>query len=88
MGKISLLFNEMDNYLLHMSGHSPAFQIEDRINFALIHARLYSDESDDELDNKSAATNTLYRYCCDVGSRYSLSAIFISVSANSYVVCC
>ena len=38
----------MDNFLMHASGHFPEDKIEERINFALSHARLYIAESDDE----------------------------------------
>ena len=41
MGEISSGFGAMYNDLLHTSGHSPADKIEERINFAFIHARLY-----------------------------------------------
>ena len=53
----------MDNSLLHGSGHYPADKIEERINFALIYARLYLAESDDEQDNKSSAANTFDISC-------------------------
>ena len=38
----------MDNALLHTSGHSPAEKVEGWLTFALIHARLYLAESDDD----------------------------------------
>ena len=63
MGSISLLFGAMDNALMHASGHSPKDKIEERINFALSHARLYLAESDDERDDKSAAANTFDISC-------------------------
>ena len=44
---IYLRFSAVDNDLLHASGHCPADKIEERITFALIHARLYLYESDD-----------------------------------------
>ena len=47
MDAISLLLGAMDNDLLHASGHSPADKIEERVTFALSHARLYLFESDD-----------------------------------------
>ena len=72
MGKISLWFNEMDNDLLHESGHYPVDKIEGRINFSLIHARLYLAESEDEWDEKSGAANTLNISCGDGVYRYSL----------------
>ena len=78
----------MDNVLLHASGHSTADKIEERITFALIHARSYLDESDDEQDNKSAAANTFYISYGGGGSISSLSAINVSVSDTSDVVCC
>ena len=53
----------MGNSLLHASGHYPADKIEERINFALIHARLYLSELDDEQDDKSAAANTFDISC-------------------------
>ena len=63
MDSITLWFGAMDNALLHASGHYPEDKIEERINFALSHARLYLFESDDEQDNNSAATNSFYIYC-------------------------
>ena len=50
----------MDNSLLHAPGHYSEDKIEERITFALSHARLYLAESDDEQDDMSAAANTLY----------------------------
>ena len=47
----------MDNSLFNASGHSPADKTEEQITFALIYARLYLAESDDERDDKSAAAN-------------------------------
>ena len=78
----------MDNYLLCASGHSPEYKIEYRIAFALIHARLYLYESDDEQDDKSSAVNTFDISCGNEGSIPSLSAIAVSVSATSDVVRC
>ena len=46
MDAISLLFSGMDNALLSESGNPPAYKIEERITFALIHAHLYLAESD------------------------------------------
>ena len=88
MYAIYLWFNAMDNALLHVSGHYPAYKIEERIIFALSHALLYLAESDDEQDYKSAATNTFDISC--VGGEYSssLSAITVSVLDTSDVVCC
>ena len=88
MDEIYLWLSAMDNFLMHASGHFPEDKIEERINFALIHARLYIAESDDEWDNKSSAANTFNISCGGRGSRYSLKSITVSVSANSYVVCC
>ena len=71
-----------------MSGNYPAYKIEEQINFALIHARLYLSESYDERDEKYDAANTFDISCGGVGSSYSLSAITASVLATSNVVCC
>ena len=49
------------------------------------HARLYSSESYNERDDKSADANTFNRSCGDGGSSYSLSAIIVSVSSTSDV---
>ena len=62
----------MDNDLLHASGHSLVDKIEKRITVALIHARLYLAESDDEIDNKSAAANKFDKSYGGGGSRSSL----------------
>ena len=51
---------------MHASGHYPVDKIEERITFALSHARLYLFESYDELDDKSAAANT-FGISCDGG---------------------
>ena len=88
MGAISLWFSEMDNSLLHASGHPPENKIEECITFALSYANLYLAESDDERYDKSAATNTFYIFCGSGGSISSLSAIIVSVSATSNVVRC
>ena len=48
MDAISLLFNAIDNALLHASGNSPVDKIEERITFDSIHERLYLAKSDDE----------------------------------------
>ena len=58
IGTISLWFSEMDNSLMHASGHCPSDKIEERMTFALIHENLYLAESDDEQDAKSDAANT------------------------------
>ena len=63
MDAIYLWFIEMDIVLLYASGHSTADKIEERITFALCHARLYLAESDDEQDDKSAASNTFDISC-------------------------
>ena len=78
----------MDNYVLNASVIFPSDNIEHRITFAVVHARLYSAESDDERDNKSAAENKFDRSCGDGGYSSSLSSIFVSVSDNSDVVRC
>ena len=78
----------MDNSLLHASIHSLADKIEKRITFALIHARLYLSQSDDEIDDKSAATNTFDISYGGGGYSSSLSAITISVLTTSDIVCC
>ena len=58
MDAIYLWLGAMDNDLLHASIHSPSDKIEERITFALRHARLYLFEPDDEQDDKSDAANT------------------------------
>ena len=78
----------MDNTLLHASGNYLADKKEHRITFALIHAHLYLSESDYERDNKSDAAKIFDRSCGAWGYISSLSAIFVSVSAASNVVCC
>ena len=88
MGEIYSWFITTDNDLLHASGNSAAYKIEQRITFALSHAHLYLSESDDELDDKSAAANTLYISCGGGRSISSLSDITVSVSATSNVFCC
>ena len=55
MDAIYLWFIEMNNSLIHASGHYPADKIEEWMNFSLIQARLYLAESDDEREDKSAA---------------------------------
>ena len=60
----------MDNALLHVYGNYPAYKIEERINFALSHARLYLFESYDERDEKCAAANTFDIACGGGGSSY------------------
>ena len=88
MDEIYLLFSAMDNDLLHASIHYPADKIEERITLSLRHARLYSAESNDERDDKSAAAKKFDRSCGDGGSSSSLSAITVSVLATSDVVRC
>ena len=78
----------MDNALLHEYEHYPEDKIEERITFALSHARLYLAESDHEQDDKSAAANTFnISYSSGVSSS-SLSAIIVSVLTTSDVVGC
>ena len=88
MDEISLWFNAMDNVLLHASGHYQEDKIEEWINFALRHAHLYLAESDDEWNDKSDAANTFDISCGGGGSRSSLKATTVSVSATSNAVCC
>ena len=78
----------MYNVVLYASGHFTAYKIEERITFALSHARLYLSESDDEQDDKYAAANTLDIYYVGGGSSSSLSAITVSILATYDVVCC
>ena len=78
----------MDNDLLHASRKTPADKIEERITFALRQASLYLAESDDKLDNKSAAANTFYIFCGGGESSSSLSDITVSVLDTSNVVLC
>ena len=78
----------MDNYLPRASGLYPEDKIEERIPFALCHARLYLTVSYDDLDDKSAAANT-FDISCDGGvSISSLPDITVSVLATSDVVGC
>ena len=58
--------------LLHVSGNYPAYKIEERITFSLIHANLYLFELYDERDEKSATADTFDISCVSVGSRYEL----------------
>ena len=62
----------MDNFLLHASGISLADKIEECNTFALCHAHLYLAGSDDDLDDKSTAENTIDTPCGGGGSRSSL----------------
>ena len=88
MDTISLWFCAIDNALLCASGLSPEDKIEERIPFALCHARLYLTVSYDDWDEKSAAANT-YDISCGGGvSISSLPDITISVLASSDVVGC
>ena len=48
----------MDNAILHASGHSPAYKMEEWITLALSHSRLYLSESYDEQDGNPDAANT------------------------------
>ena len=62
----------MDNSILYASGNSPSDKIEERITFTLSHSYLYLFESDDEQNDRSAATNTFdVSYGGEI-SRYSL----------------
>ena len=78
----------MDNALLCASGLSLEDKIEERIYFALCHARLYLAESDDERDNKSAAASTFDTSCGGGVSISSLPAINVYVLDTSDVVGC
>ena len=77
----------MDNYPLNASGHPQIDKIEEKNSFSLIHAHLYLAESDDEQDEKYTAANKFDISCGGVGSISSLSAITVSVSSTSDVVC-
>ena len=88
IGVLSLLLFAMENDLMHASGHSPSYKIEERTNFALSHAHLYLSESYDEQNNKSAAANTFYISCSGGESSSSLSSITVYLSATSDVFCC
>ena len=77
----------MYNDLLHSSGNYPADKIEEWITFALIHARLYLSESDNEQDGKSAVSKKSIHPVV-VEDLSSLSAINVSVLDTSNVVCC
>ena len=76
----------MDNALLCASGISPEDKIEERIPFALCHARLYLTVSYDDWDDKSAAANTFNISCGGGVSISPLPAITLSVLATSDVV--
>ena len=78
----------MVNAVLHASGDSSPYKIKERITFALSLALLYLDDSDDELDDKSAAANTFDISCGGGGFRSSLSDRIVSVPATSDAVCC
>ena len=69
----------MDNALLHASGNYSEDKIEEWITFALIHARLYLAESDNEQDDKSVSANTFNISCGGGRSISSLSVINVSV---------
>ena len=62
--------------------------IEERITFALSHARLYLAESDHERYEISAAAITFDSSCVGGGSRSSLSAITVSVLATPDLIRC
>ena len=61
MEAISLWFSTMYNALLRASGLSPEDKIEERIPFALFHARLCLTVSSDDWDDKSDAAK-IYIY--------------------------
>ena len=88
MGVISPWFSAMDNALLCASGLSLEDKIEERIYFALCHARLYLTVSYDDWDEKSAAANTFDISCGGGVSISSLPAINVYVLATSDVVGC
>ena len=88
MDDISLLFSALNNALLHASGHYPEDKIEERITFALSHARLYLAESYDEREDKSATENKLDISCGGGGYSSSLSATTVSILDTSDVVGC
>ena len=78
----------MENDILHASGNSTAYKIEEWITFALIHARLYLSESDDERYKNYFAEKTFDISCGGGGYSSSLSAITVSLLATTDVVCC
>ena len=86
MDAFSLWFIAMDNVQLHAYGISPEDKIEERITLVLCHEHLYLAGSDDEWYNKSTAADTFDISCGGEGSRFSLSAITVSVFASSNVV--
>ena len=53
----------MYNALLHATGNYPEDKIEERVTFALSHARLYLFESNDERYNNYATANTFDISC-------------------------
>ena len=76
----------MYNSLLCASGLSPEDKIEERIPFALCHARLYLAVSYDDWDEKSAAANTFDISCGGGVYISSLLPITNSLLATSDVV--
>ena len=88
MYEISLWSSAMKNALLCTSGLSAEDKVEERIHFALCHARLYLTLSYDDWDGKSTAANTFDISCCGGVSIDSLPAITFSVLATSDVVDC
>ena len=87
-GEIYLWSSAINNALLYESGNSLADKIEEKITFALRNAHLYLAESDDEQDDNSDASNTLYISYGSLVSSSSLSAITVSVLATHDVFCC
>ena len=88
MDAISLWFSTMENSLLCASGLYSEDKIEERIPFALCHARLYLTLLYDDWDDKSAAANTFDISCSGGVSISSLPFITVSVLATSDVVGC
>ena len=88
MNAISLLVSVMDNALLCASVLYPEDKIEERIPFALCHARLYLTVSYDDWDDKSAAENTFDISCGGGVSISSLPAITVYILDTSDVVGC
>ena len=78
----------MEKALLCASGLSPEDKIEERIPFALCHARLYLNVSYYDQEHKSAAANTFNISCGGGVYISSLPASTISVLATSDVVGC
>ena len=88
MDAISIWFSAMENALLCASRLYPEDKIEERIPFALCHARLYLTVSYDDWDNKSSAANTFDISCGGGVFISSLPAITVYVLATYDVVGC